>query len=88
MSARTLLLAAMLAVSATGCHGPDREPGDDPNRADEGPTAGRPASNPQETVDQSGPAGGQTSDMNEATEDSGGTLDGTSDEITQSEPAE
>ena len=79
---RAILLASWIAVSTAGCYGPDREPGDDPNRSDEGPTAGRPESNPAETVDESGLSGGRTSDMGESADDSNTTLDGTSDEVT------
>ncbi len=79
----TLLLASVLA--SAGCYGPDREPGDDPARSDEGPTAGRPESNPSQTVDESGLSGGRTTDMGEQADDSNRTLDGPSDEVTEPE---
>jgi hypothetical protein len=79
---RAILLASLLTLSTTACYGPDREPGDDPNRSDEGPTAGRPESNPAETVDESGLSGGRTTDVGESADDSNTTLDGTSDEVT------
>ena len=83
---RSILLASLLGLSTAGCYGPDREPGDDPNRSDEGPTAGRPESNPTQTVDESGLSGGRTTDIGESADDSNPTLDGTSDEVTA--PAE
>ena len=79
---RFILYAGITALSTTGCYGPDREPGDDPTRSDEGPTAGRPESNPSETVDKSGLSGGRTTDMGETADDANTTLDGTSDEVT------
>ena len=79
---RAIVLASLLTLSITACYGPDREPGDDPNRSDEGPTAGRPESNPAETVDESGLSGGRTTGIGESADDSNTTLDGTSDEVT------
>jgi hypothetical protein len=76
---RAFLLSCLLIFSA-GCYGPDREPGDDPTRSDEGPRGGKPESNPYETVDPKGISGGGTTDTNEAAKDDRGTLDGTSDE--------
>ena len=61
MFVRTVSISMLMLFSAA-CYGPDREPGDDPTRADEGPTAGRPKTDPYETVDQSGPSGGRTTD--------------------------
>jgi hypothetical protein len=79
---RAVLLASLIGMFTAGCYGPDREPGDDPSRSDEGPTAGRPESNPSQTVDESGVSGGRTTDAGENVDDGNGTLDGTSDEIT------
>jgi hypothetical protein len=61
MSTRALVIS-MLMLLSVACYGPDREPGDDPTRADEGPTAGRPKTDPYDTVDRSGPSGGRTTD--------------------------
>jgi hypothetical protein len=83
---RTSILTSVALLVLSGCNEPGREPGDDPTRGDEGPTAGRPATDPSQTVDQSGLSGGRTSDMGEQASDSDGALDGSSDEITS--PAE
>ena len=81
MSLRTVLLVALLAPMLTACNAPDREPGDDPNRADEGPTAGRPTTDAQQSVEPKDASGGGDDDFVNAPEDGRGTLDGTSDEI-------
>lgn len=79
---RSTLITGVALMMLAGCNEPGREPGDDPNRSDEGPTAGRPASDPSQTVDDSGLSGGRTSDMGEKSADGNGTLDGSSDETT------
>jgi hypothetical protein len=61
MFSRAFVLAMLMSTSGA-CYGPDREAGDDPDRADEGPTAGRPRSNPYDTVDKPGAGGGRTTD--------------------------
>lgn len=83
---RTICMTSLAVLMLAACNEPGREPGDDPTRGDEGPTAGRPASDPSDTVDESGLSGGRTSDMGEQSSDTRGTLDGSSDEITS--PAE
>lgn len=83
---RTMFMTSVAVLMLAGCNEPGREPGDDPTRGDEGPTAGRPASNPSETVDESGLSGGRTSDMGEQSSDGEGTLDGSSDEVTSPVP--
>jgi hypothetical protein len=79
---RTSIWTSVAILVLAGCNEPGREPGDDPTRSDEGPTAGRPATDPSQTVDQSGLSGGRTSDMGEQATDSDGALNGSSDEIT------
>ncbi len=81
MSLRTVLLSALLAPLLMACNAPNREPGDDPNRADEGPTAGRPATDAHQSVEPKDPSGGADGDAINTPEDGRGTLDGTSDEI-------
>ena len=67
-----------------GCYGPDREAGDDPNRADDTPGEGRPKTDPLDTVDRPYSGTGIAGDSTQpATEDDRGTLDGTSDELTK-----
>ena len=83
---RSTLITSVAVMLLTACNEPGREPGDDPNRGDEGPTAGRPATDPSQTVDDSGMSGGSTSDMGEKSSDGNGTLDGSSDKSTS--PAE
>lgn len=83
MLQRTLLLASLSLFFATACYGPDREPGDDPTRSDEGPTAGRPETDPAETVDKTGYGQGRSTDMGSDADDGNGTLDGASDEVTR-----
>jgi hypothetical protein len=61
MFTRAVVLSALM-LAAGACYGPDREAGDDPARADEGPTAGRPATDPYQTVDKAGASGGRTTD--------------------------
>ncbi len=80
-----VLLASFFVLSAPGCYGPDREPGDDPRRSDEGPDGGRPETDPKQTVDESGWSGGRTTDMGEKADDGNSTLDGASDEVTRSD---
>lgn len=77
-----LVFSCAVLFSMAGCYGPDREPGDDPRSATEGPDGGRPKTDPAQTVDESGWGGGSTSDMGEKAEDGNSTLDGTSDEVT------
>ena len=73
------LLASSFVLSAPGCYGPDREPGDDPRRSDEGPDGGRPETDPKHTVDESGWGGGRTTDEGDKADDGNTTLDGASD---------
>jgi hypothetical protein len=89
---RTYLLSCLaltLMWGVSGC-GPDgREAGDDPTRADEGPTAGRPTTDPSSTVDRpDASGGGQAVDESARVPDDGrGTLDGSSDEAAAREDA-
>ncbi len=81
---RSLLLASLsLFLAMGGCYGPDREPGDDPARSDEGPDSGRPETDPAQTVDKPGYGGGRTTDAGSEADDDQGTLDGASDEVTR-----
>jgi len=77
---RLLIVPSLLLLLAAGCYGPDREPGDDPNRSDETPGEGRPKTDARDTVDQPGPSGGVVNDANTPA-DGRGTLDGSSDEV-------
>lgn len=80
-----VLLSCLLLLAAPGCYGPDREPGDDPRRSDEGPDGGRPKTDPKQTVDKSGWGGGRTTDIVEDADGANTTLDGASDETTRAE---
>jgi hypothetical protein len=80
---RTIVAASVvLCIFAAGCGRDDgREPGDDPTRADEGPTAGRPVTEAVPPKDASG--GAEPADIEEAAPGkSRGTLDGPSEETT------
>ena len=79
------LLSCCFVLAAPGCYGPDREPGDDPRRSDEGPDGGRPETDPKQTVDKSGWSGGRTTDIGEKADDCNSTLDGARDEVTRSD---
>jgi hypothetical protein len=85
MNRVTVVASLFLCTLAAGC-GPDdgREPGDDPMRADEGPTAGRPVTEAVPPRDASG--GAEPRDTEEAAPgESHGTLDGPSEETTTPE---
>jgi hypothetical protein len=47
--------ACALLTLLVGCYGPNREPGDNPNRADESPMEGRPKSEAPAAADSSPP---------------------------------
>lgn len=80
-----VLLSCFFVVFTSGCYGPDREPGDDPSRSDEGPDGGRPETDPGQTVDKSGWSGGRTTDMGEKADDGNTTLDSASDKATHAD---
>lgn len=82
MLKRSIALSSFCMLFSLGCYGPDREPGDDPRTGDEGPLAGRPESDPRETVDNAGWGGGRSTDLGDKADDADGTLEGTSDELT------
>lgn len=75
-----LVLTALGALAA-GCYGPDRQPGDDASRADEGPRGGKPLTDPLDTRDPKSLSGSGTTDSNERVPDESGRLDGPSDEV-------
>lgn len=80
MNIKPILMSSLLALSLAGCYGEGREPGDDPNRADEGPDGGRPETDPRQTVEPKGYGGGATREPTEA-ESGRGSLDGASDDV-------
>ncbi len=80
-----LVLSCFSLLVMTACYGPDREPGDDPRSATEGPDGGRPETDPKQTVDKPGMGGGRTTDIGEKADDGNGTLDGASDEVTRTD---
>ena len=77
-------LACTVAIlMLTGCGRDGREPGDDPTRADEGPTAGRPATDPSENVQQKDASGvTQSDEVAGAPPDTRGSQDGPPEETT------
>jgi hypothetical protein len=85
---RGIAMLWLCAVAASGCNGDGREAGDDPTRSDEGPTAGRPATDPGENRqprDASGVPDTRANTRDSAAASPGetrGTLDGPSDETT------
>jgi hypothetical protein len=82
MNRATVIASLILCSVVAGCGRDDgREPGDDPTRSDEGPTAGRPVTEAVPPKDASG--GAEPRDMEEAAPgESRGTLDGPSEETT------
>ena len=82
---RAVMIASALWISFAGCYGPNREPGDDPNRSDESPSEGRPKTDPREEVEPRDASGGSAKAPEESgstqAQDQDRTLDGTSDEV-------
>jgi len=75
------LACAVVAFVLAGCSRDGREPGDDPTRSDEGPTAGRPATDPSENVQQPDASGvTQSDDVAGAPPDQRGSQDGPAEE--------
>lgn len=84
MQLKSAVLGALVAMSITGCNDDGREPGDDPTRADEGPTAGRPEVDASQKAEPKDMGGGAREP--EEIDDGRGTLDGSSDELKSAEP--
>jgi hypothetical protein len=84
MKLNTAVMSALVALMLAGCYGEGREPGDDPTRSDEGPTAGRPETDASQKVEPKDMGGGAR--QPEAIDDGRGTLDGSSDELQSAEP--